>query len=162
MGMTTVGVSEARRLQTEEGYTYVDVRSVPEFENGHPEGACSVPLLHLNAATRQMQPNPDFLAVMQAHFPTDAKLLVGCQMGGRSARAAQLLASAGYETAVNVDGGFGGRRDPATGRVMAEGWAGAGLPVETAASTDRGYEALRRQAAEGGGPRKPLQPGEHR
>lgn len=152
MGMTTVGVQEARRLQTEEGYTYIDVRSVPEYENGHPEGACSVPLLHLNAETRQLQPNPDFLAVVQAHFPADARLLVGCQMGGRSARAAQLLAGAGYETAVNVDGGFGGRRDPATGRVTAEGWAPAGLPVETGASADRGYETLRRQAAEGGRP----------
>lgn len=83
-------------------------------------------------------------------------------MGGRSARAAQLLAGAGYETAVNVDGGFGGRRDPATGRVMAEGWAEAGLPVETAASADRGYEALHRKAAEGSGPGKPLPPGRHR
>jgi len=152
MGMTTVGVHEARRLQTEEGYSYIDVRSVPEFENGHPEGACSVPLLHLDPATRQMRPNPDFLAVVQAHFPTGARLLIGCQMGGRSARAAQLLASAGYETAVNVDGGFGGRRDPATGQVMAEGWAGAGLPVEGGGADDRGYEALRRQAAEGAGP----------
>ena len=151
MGMTTVGVAEARRLQTEEGYTYVDVRSVPEYENGHPEGACSVPLLHLDAATRRMQPNPEFLAVMQARFPTGAKLLVGCQMGGRSARAAQLLAGAGYETAVNVDGGFGGRRDPATGQVMAEGWAPAGLPVETGPGGDRAYEALRGKAAEGSG-----------
>ena len=155
MGMTTVGVQEARRLQTEEGYSYIDVRSVPEFENGHPEGACSVPLLHLDTATRQMQPNPDFLAVVQAHFPTGARLLIGCQMGGRSARAAQLLASAGYETAVNVDGGFGGRLDPATGRVMAEGWAPAGLPVEGGGAADRGYEALRRQAAEGAGPARP-------
>ena len=69
-------------------------------------------------------------------------------MGGRSARAAQLLAGAGYEAAVNVDGGFGGRRDPATGQVIAEGWAPAGLPVETGGADDRGYEALRRQAAE--------------
>ena len=86
---------------------------------------------------------------MQARFPSGAKLLVGCQMGGRSARAAQLLAGAGYETAVNVDGGFGGRRDPATGQVMAEGWAPAGLPVETGPGGDHGYEALRRKAAEG-------------
>lgn len=144
MSFTTVGVREARRLQTEEGYTYVDVRSVPEFENGHPEGACSVPLLHLDPATRQMRPNPEFLAVVQARFPTGARLLVGCQMGGRSARAAQLLAGAGYQTAVNVDGGFGGRRDPATGQAIAEGWAEAGLPVETGKGDDRGYEALRR------------------
>ncbi len=152
MSVTNVGVHEARRLQTEEGYSYIDVRSVPEFQNGHPEGASSVPLLHLDEQTRQMQPNPDFLAVMQAHFPPGAKLLIGCQMGGRSARAAQLLAGAGYEAAVNVDGGFGGRRDPATGQVIAEGWAPAGLPVETGGADDRGYEALRRQAVEGGGP----------
>ena len=152
MSFTTVGVREARRLQTEEGYTYVDVRSVPEFETGHPEGACSVPLLHLDPATRQMRPNPEFLAVVQARFPAGARLLVGCQMGGRSARAAQLLAGAGYETAVNVDGGFGGRRDPATGQAIAEGWAEAGLPVETGDGAGRGYEALRRPPAADGGP----------
>ena len=147
MSVTNVGVHEARRLQTEEGYSYIDVRSVPEFQNGHPDGALSVPLLHLNEQTRQMQPNPDFLAVMQAHFPPGAKLLIGCQMGGRSARAADILAAAGYTDVSNVAGGFGGARDRATGQVLSEGWAGAGLPVETDATPGGSYDELRQRPA---------------
>ena len=126
MSVRQVGVQEARQLQADEEYTYVDVRSVPEFENGHPAGAHNV----------------------QANYPTDAKLLIGCQMGGRSSRAAQILEASGYEHAVNVAGGFGGHRDPATGSVIAEGWSQAGLPMETGSSDEAGYEALRLKVTE--------------
>jgi len=146
MSVKHLGVQEARKVQVEDGYTYVDVRSVPEYESGHPAGAHNVPLLHRNEEIRQMLPNPDFLAVMQANYPTDAKLLIGCQVGGRSSRAAQLLVEAGYETVVNVRGGFGGHRDPATGQVIDEGWASAGLPVEAVGSDDVGYTALHGKA----------------
>ena len=146
MSVRHVGVQEAQQLQMEDGYTYIDVRSVPEYDNGHPEGAHNVPLLHLNSETRQMQPNPEFLAVMQANYPSDAKLLIGCQVGGRSSRAAQVLAGAGYETVVNVKGGFGGYRDPATGQVLDEGWVSAGLPVETGGPDEVGYTALQQKA----------------
>ena len=115
MSVTHTGVREAYRLQTDDGHTYVDVRSVPEYERGHPEGAHNVPLLHFDPATGQMRPNPDFLAVMQANFPSDAKLLIGCQVGGRSGKAALILADAGYAP-VNVKGGFGGRRIPLQAR----------------------------------------------
>ena len=146
MSVRHVGVQEAQRLQMEDGYTYIDVRSVPEYEKGHPEGAHNVPLLHLNSETRQLQPNPEFLAVMQANYPSDAKLLIGCQVGGRSSRAAQELAGSGYEAVVNVKGGFGGHRDPATGQVLDEGWVSAGLPVETGGSDEVGYTALQQKA----------------
>jgi rhodanese-related sulfurtransferase len=105
-----VGVQEAHQLQTTDGYTYVDVRSVPEFENGHPTSAHNVPLLHYDSQTGRMTPNAEFPTVMQANYQTDAKLLIGCQVGGRSARVAEMLAAAGYDTAVNVKGGFGGFR----------------------------------------------------
>ena len=29
-----------------EGWVYLDVRSIPEFDDGHPPGAANVPLLH--------------------------------------------------------------------------------------------------------------------
>ena len=92
MSVRHVDVHEAHRLQTDDGYTYVDVRSVPEYERGHPEGAHNVPLLHFDTRTGQMKPNPEFLAVMQANYAPDAKLLIGCQMGGRSAPAGDVLA----------------------------------------------------------------------
>jgi rhodanese-related sulfurtransferase len=146
MSVTHIGVREARRLQTDDGHTYVDVRSVPEYERGHPEGAHNVPLLHFDPQTGQMRPNPDFLAVMQANFPSDAKLLIGCQVGGRSGKAALILADAGYAP-VNVKGGFGGRTDPATGQVIDEGWSEAGLPVAVGASEDGSYEGLQQKVA---------------
>ena len=43
MSFANVSVREARDKQRE-GYIYVDVRSIPEFEQGHPEGAVNVPL----------------------------------------------------------------------------------------------------------------------
>ena len=43
MGVTHVDVKEAYRLQTEEGYAYIDVRSIPEYERGHPAGGVTVP-----------------------------------------------------------------------------------------------------------------------
>jgi rhodanese-related sulfurtransferase len=71
-----VSPQEARELQENDGYVYVDVRSVPEFQAGHPMGAFNVPLMHMGPAG--MAPNPEFLDVMQKAFPRDAKLLVGC------------------------------------------------------------------------------------
>jgi hypothetical protein len=63
-------------LMEKQGYVYVDVRSIPEFAQGHPEGAYNVPLQHLGPAG--MTPNPDFMSVMQKAFPRDA-LVLGCK-----------------------------------------------------------------------------------
>lgn len=142
MGYRNVTVQEAHQKQRE-GYTYVDVRSVPEFEAGHPAGAVNVPLLHRDARTGQMIPNPDFVPEMKANFAPDAKLLIGCQVGGRSAQAAQLLAGLGYRDVSNVLGGYGGARDGS-----AEGWCPAGLPVEVG-GPDRTHDTLRAKATEG-------------
>ena len=124
------------------GARYLDVRSVPEFEQGHPEGAFNVPLMHADPETRQMRPNPDFLSVVRANFPTDARLVIGCQMGGRSAKAAEILASAGYHDVANVLGGYGGA--PQFGHA---GWVQAGLPVEAAAAVERQYTTLQTKAS---------------
>ena len=142
MAIKHVDVHEAHRLQTAEGYTYIDVRSIPEYEGGHPAGAHNVPLLHYDAQTGQQTPNPEFLTVMHVNYSRDSKLLIGCQVGGRSTQAAQLLTSHGYQHVANVRGGFGGAHDPATGALV-DGWSMAGLPVETTASQGGSYDALR-------------------
>ncbi len=112
----------------DEGYTYLDVRSTPEFERGHPTGAVSIPLME--AGPGGMQPNPDFLRQVEARFPRDTKLVVGCESGGRSARAAALLEQAGFTGLVEQRCGFGGARD-SSGRIVEPGWREAGLPVGT-------------------------------
>ena len=89
-----------------------------------------------------MRPNPEFLDVVRANFPPETKLVIGCQMGGRSQNAAEILATAGYSDVANVLGGYGGA--PQMGHT---GWVQAGLPVERKADAAREYDALQRKAA---------------
>lgn len=145
MDVKQVDVRRAHELQSNDGYTYIDVRSVPEYEKGHPTGAHNVPLLHFDSASGRMQPNQEFLRVVQANYPPETKLLIGCQVGGRSSQAAQLLAASGYSDVSNVVGGFGGARDRATGQVLAEGWLQANLPVETEGTSDATYTDLQKK-----------------
>ncbi|HVV15571.1 MAG TPA: rhodanese-like domain-containing protein [Polyangia bacterium] len=122
-----------------DGWTYLDVRSIPEFDSGHPPGAANVPLLHSTGG--RMAPNPDFQKVVEAVYPRDTKLVVGCKMGGRSLQAAALLEASGYTNIVDMRGGFHGEQD-GMGRVSCAGWAASNLPVETAAPADKTYAEL--------------------
>jgi rhodanese-related sulfurtransferase len=128
-----VSPDEARALIDKEGYAYLDVRSVPEFEAGHPSGAFNVPLMHMGPGG--MSPNPDFMAVVQKNFPADARLVVGCKGGGRSLRAVEMLQSAGFTNIVDQRAGFEGQpREP--------GWRPRGLPTSVEAKPGRAYESL--------------------
>jgi rhodanese-related sulfurtransferase len=140
--MKRVSPREAKAL-LEEGWTYLDVRSEREFEQGHPTGAVNIPLMH--AAATGMIPNRDFLRVVEAAMEKDCKLVVGCLGGGRSMRATQMLESAGYEQIVDQRAGFGGARDP-TGRIIELGWAAEGLPVEIGQPAKRSYSDLAKLA----------------
>ena len=116
--MTTkrVDPKEAKTL-LEQGWTYIDVRTEAEFDAGHPAGAINIPLT-----------SPDFLAVIQTHFKPEVPLVIGCQMGGRSARACLALESVGYQQLADQIGGWGGQRD-GLGRVVVPGWLDLKLPV---------------------------------
>ncbi len=127
-------------LDAGEGWAYLDVRSQPEFDQGHVPGAYNVPFAHFDPATG-MTPNPEFTAVVERHFAPDRKLVVGCAAGGRSQRACELLAAAGYTQLVNMDGGFSGRQDGA-GQIVEQGWHGLGFPVESAAPPERCWPGL--------------------
>lgn len=135
-----VTCAEAQELlASSDRYVYLDVRSEPEFRNGHPPGALNIPLLHRE--TLGMVPNPDFLTVVEAHIPRDARLLIGGQVGIRSARAAEALLAAGYTDVANVKGGFAGTRTP-DGQSVDRGWLQLGLPVDYGDPEDRSYAAL--------------------
>jgi rhodanese-related sulfurtransferase len=133
---------EQARQQQAAGAKYLDVRSIPEFQLGHPDGAFNIPLMHADPETRQMRPNPDFVEVVRATFPPETPLVIGCQMGGRSAKACEILANAGYLDVANVLGGYGGA--PQFGH---SGWVQAGLPVEQKAAPDREYDALQKKSS---------------
>jgi len=127
MALERISPEEAKeKLDADEGYVYLDVRSSAEFAGGHAPGAVNVPLLE--QGPMGMAPNPDFLADCEAKFPKDSKLITACLRGGRSMRAASVLIGAGYENVVDMRGGFDGELGPA-GDVVYEGWSRRGLPV---------------------------------
>jgi rhodanese-related sulfurtransferase len=134
---------EAHRLLAQ-GYRYIDVRTEPEFANGHPASAVNIPVVFPDPASGRMAANPEFLSVVEAHFPKDAKIIVGCQAGGRSQRAAELMAEAGYAHVINMQGGFGGMRDQA-GQTIVAGWSECGLPICKACGAENFYAGLRSQ-----------------
>jgi rhodanese-related sulfurtransferase len=139
MSIKRVTPDEAAKL-LEQGWKYVDVRSIPEFEQGHPAGAYNVPLLHKGPGG--MTPNPEFIAVMAASFAPTDKLLLGCRSGKRSLDAANALAARGFENLLDMRGGFAGEATP-TGEVTCEGWQKRQLPVATEAETGRSYSELK-------------------
>ena len=110
MPVKRVSPEEARDLMEKEGYTYLDVRSIPEFEAGHPKGAYNIPLNHMGPGG--MSPNPDFMAVVQKTFTPDAKLVLGCKGGGRSLRASEMLQAAGFTSVIDQRAGFEGGAEP--------------------------------------------------
>ncbi len=81
----------------------VDVREPHEYEAGHVPGAVSIPQAEL--------------ALKLADLPKDTELLVVCQGGTRSLRAAKFLRQVGFDKVTNLSGGT-------------SGWRDAGLPVE--------------------------------
>ncbi len=131
-------------LSADPASVYIDVRSPQEFANGHPAGAVNIPVAFADPA-RGMVVNPDFLGVIEKNFAKDKKIIVGCQAGPRSTRAAGMLVDAGYQDITNLLGGFGGMRDQ-SGRVLAPGWQASGLPVSRDVGDGTSYASLAAKA----------------
>ena len=148
MNLPTISPEETRtRLQSGDGYVYLDVRTVEEFEEGRPPGAFNVPIVIRNPATGQPQANDDFLKVVEAHFPRDARLIVGCRTTNRSAHATALLLQTGFQNVSNMTGGFAGVQD-GTGRVVQPGWSTLNFPTETGPGGEGSYETLTQRGGE--------------
>jgi len=127
-------------LDSGQGYVYLDVRTVEEFDAGHVPGAKNIPFLMAGPAG--MAVNPDFVQVVGKNFAKDSKLICGCQKGGRSYKAAEILQSAGYANVVDMRGGFGGETDHC-GCVVAPGWASSGKPVAQDSPPSDRYSSLK-------------------
>ena len=104
--------------------TLIDVRTGGEFETLHARGARNVPLDRLNAR--------DFL---EQRASTTEPIYVICQSGSRAAKACRAFHDAGFESAINVEGGT-------------EAWQRAGLPTERGS---RRVISLQRQVFIGAG-----------
>lgn len=122
-----------------QGWTYVDVRSEQEFADGHPPGAYNVPFMFFGPGGRSV--NEDFVSVVERSFGRDRQLVLGCSTVRRSARAADLLAEAGFEQLVVMSGGLTGEED-SLGRVVVEGWTAHDLPMSTVAEAGHLYQDI--------------------
>jgi rhodanese-related sulfurtransferase len=123
-----VSPEEAHRLMEDEGFVYLDVRSVPEFAEGRPRGAVNVPIAHMTVTG--LAPNASFVADVRTRFPDPmTPLVVGCKAGGRSARAVELLAAAGYTRLHDQRAGWDGARG-VFGEITEPGWRRTSLPRE--------------------------------
>lgn len=74
------------------------------------------------------RPDPEFVKKVREIATEDTPLLLLCRVGGRSANACAMLASAGYTNLANILEGFEGRTNEHGHRNSFEGWKFHQLP----------------------------------
>jgi rhodanese-related sulfurtransferase len=116
MTIQRISPAEAHAKVTNEGFTYIDVRTPEEFREGRPAGSINLPL------------GDDFVQAVSAKFGKDARIVVGCKAGGRSLRAATALVAAGFTNVFDQRAGFDGARSPSG--ELEPGWSRTSLPQE--------------------------------
>ena len=104
-GGPSVSPTQATQLINREDALVVDVREPGEYGAGHIIGARNVPLSRLDAGGAEVAKKKD------------RPVIVYCDTGNRSAKAAATLRGQGFAKVVNLAGGLGA-------------WQQAGLPVE--------------------------------
>ena len=133
MDIRRIDPEEARQLlDSQEGYTYLDVRSEEEFAQGHVPGAVNIPVATSNPLGAGLMANPDFNRQVAEQLDKDSKIITACLRGGRSLKAAMMLTAEGYTGIVDMLGGYDAELD-AFGNVVVEGWARRGFPTTTEA-----------------------------
>uniref|UniRef100_A0A7N0SVG1 Rhodanese domain-containing protein n=1 Tax=Kalanchoe fedtschenkoi TaxID=63787 RepID=A0A7N0SVG1_KALFE len=100
----SVSVEVAYKLHKASSHRYLDVRTRPEFDEGHASGAVNIP--YLISTEVGMSKNPNFLEEVASELGRDDKIIVGCRSGKRSLMAVEGLRSAGYSNATNIEGGY--------------------------------------------------------
>ncbi len=100
---TRLTVAEAKAKIDEGNVQIIDVRTPGEYAGGHVPGSINIP--HMSVVARKGELAPD------------KELVFICQMGQRSAMAAEFAAAVGFKELYNVEGGT-------------EAWVKAGYGVE--------------------------------
>ena len=131
MDVKRIDPEEARvLLDSEEGYTYLDVRTEEEFAAGHVPAAVNIPVVEKNPMGPGLVPNPDFSSQVEQQFDKDRKIITLCLRGVRSMHAATMMMALGYTEVVDMQGGYDAEMD-ARGNVVGEGWARRNFPTTT-------------------------------
>jgi rhodanese-related sulfurtransferase len=85
---------DASALYAEKKAVIVDVREDDEWNEGHIAGALHIPLNQLTERVSELQQHKD------------ATIITQCKSGGRSAKALELLKTAGFSNVYSMDGGI--------------------------------------------------------
>jgi len=104
-GGPRVSAAEATTLINREDALMIDVREPGEFSTGHALGAKNVPLARIDDGANDLGKRKE------------RPLVVYCDSGDRSAKAATTLRKQGFARVTSLAGGLGA-------------WQSAGLPVE--------------------------------
>ena len=115
-------------LDADQGFVYLDVRTEGEFKEEHVPDSKNLPVMVPGPGGAGIQMNAGFVEVALKHFQMDEKIILGCRRGGRSNKAAQLLAANGFTNIYDMKGGIGGETDP-FGKTIFAGWSSRGLPT---------------------------------
>ena len=112
MDVKRIDPEEARvLLDSEEGYTYLDVRTEEEFAAGHVPAAVNIPVVEKNPMGPGLVPNPDFSSQVEQQFDKDRKIITLCLRGVRSMHAATMMMGLGYTEVVDMQGGYDAEMD---------------------------------------------------
>lgn len=95
-GHQVVNAEVFKAMLEEEGIQVVDVRTASEFSGGTIGDAVNIDFL-----------SADFKAKIGA-LDKSKKTLIFCQAGGRSGKAGAIMEELGFETVVDLSGGYGG------------------------------------------------------
>ncbi len=127
-------------LDENKGYVYLDVRTVAEFQAVHVPGSWNIPVMTLDANTGERELNAQFLSIVEKNLKKDARVIVGCRSGARSAKARDMMREAGFLHVTNMLGGLlgSGAEHP--------GWTSKGLPMESGDGGARSYRSLAAEA----------------
>jgi rhodanese-related sulfurtransferase len=102
---TISGAELAQQIQSGHAPVILDVRTEEEYRAGHIPGARNVPI-------DQLAKQLPSLGIAKSD-----EVVVHCEMGGRAAKAEDVLAAAGYQHVVDLQGHM-------------KGWRESGLPQE--------------------------------
>ncbi len=139
MGVKRIDSDRARELlESGSEYTYVDVRTPEEFEEGHISQARNIPVMLRGKGGFGFEMNKKFVDYCEDQFQKTSKIILGCRKGGRSTKAAELLSEAGFTNIFDMRGGLLGETDP-FGRVTFPGWTTKGFPLTTESAKEQLY-----------------------
>lgn len=142
-----LSANEAHNLKQQQGskVLFVDVRTPSELVFvGSPKGMdANIPLVRINykhwdkiKSSFSKTPNLQFVSafnnlISAKNLTKDTSIILLCRSGKRSAKAANLLTSAGYSNVYSVINGFEGDKAKLgneKGKRVVNGWKNAGLP----------------------------------